>query len=384
MSDFIDHLLARTIDSSAILLPRPSSLFEPVSPFRSQPVTGEIETAHAEFTDEVTQPLTRPQAIESSPPPPPEQPVVVRVPDSPDIPTVHPSSPASQAMISSESQAQAAKTNRSTVGRVLARQETTATAPPPLTHYDTAAASETPSAESKPRSTESATAPLTTPATSLKPAPPAAVDEVEPAPSPREESAQVPDESEQQPADQPPINILTAMVRQMVLQPSFGEKPLRPEIKPAKVIADIESPPIETPTTPRDQQPSETMSEWIPESARDHSRTVSAQTPRHPVPLKIPSLRNSPPIDLSATTEPHVTRPNTRSTSPPLKPLTQRMPPLTEPAQTTEVHISIGRVEVRAVSEQPASPPTSKPQSEPEIMSLDAYLAQRSQGKGQV
>jgi hypothetical protein len=69
--------------------------------------------------------------------------------------------------------------------------------------------------------------------------------------------------------------------------------------------------------------------------------------------------------------------------SPTLKPLNEQIPSFPQAPQTTEVHISIGRVEVRATSEEKAvapAPHTRQPASE--VMSLDAYLAQRTGEKG--
>ncbi len=66
-----------------------------------------------------------------------------------------------------------------------------------------------------------------------------------------------------------------------------------------------------------------------------------------------------------------------RPTVPPLPDLAPRNLP--EPPAPT-IHVSIGRIEVRAT---PAStPPARKPSSEPKIMSLDEYLQSRSNGGG--
>jgi hypothetical protein len=142
-----------------------------------------------------------------------------------------------------------------------------------------------------------------------------------------------------------PSPSLSSMVRQMVLQPV--------------VRTDIYKPTIERPTALGVADPAPLAPALPPESI--------PETPRPAAPLRpLPdaSRRNALPVPI-------------------LKPIATDVPvfPVVPPTPTPTIHVTIGRIEVRATTN--AAPAAQKPRAEPAMMSLDDYLTQRAGGAGQ-
>ncbi|MFJ2578028.1 hypothetical protein [Kitasatospora aureofaciens] len=99
----------------------------------------------------------------------------------------------------------------------------------------------------------------------------------------------------------------------------------------------------------------------LPEVPEEHA------TPVEPAGTDAPTAAASPPIRAQHSAPPH--------------PATPPPTPRRERAAAPSVHITIGRVEVRAQREAPVPPPRKLPERRPS-MSLEDYLRTRAQGEG--
>lgn len=303
-----------------------------------------------------------------------EKSVPITAPESPEVPVSHPT-PSVQVKRSTTYQEGVTKLPGAAVSERIEQHESADPAPLSPIHEDGSAASEIPSIETRPGSTESDTDhPITLskqPKSNLSPTP---VEAASPKPKEApERSNEIPHEAPHQPQH----NILQAMVRQMVLQPISRQEPTRSELEPAETASNTASPASEPQRRSRDNLERE-ATDSLPLSTSLHSAPYPANT----TPRRTKHLQNHKSGELASNSGPLQRPPKVPSASQTLKPLTPKIPPFPEVPQTTEVHISIGRVEVRATSEKAAAPTPPQRQSKPEVMSLDDYLAQRTGKKG--
>jgi hypothetical protein len=382
MSDFLDQLISRAFDPSPTVRPRAISLFEPsVVP---QPILADAEDTSPATT---TPPVEPPVDMQVGTTPASEAGGVeaVSTPEPHVTPALSQTQPAFKAMA-------------------------TAPDPEPITEHSAwQPASET-------RDTEKAPPHATSPASQLTPtADPAPVeerqtrvaDEVQPTvrqewpedsaehspekarsphpslPRPRDErsapsepQAVVPETAE----PSAPTTSLTAIVRQMVLEPARRETVVNPHMFVANSAATDDLP--RPGQQPRPASPSQTKAPESLPVRRESQVTSQAElsVPLHQRPSDSADTRSGKQPDRPKVLRPQLDPLVDQAASPrPQSPAVPLRRHSEAPQQTTSVHVTIGRVEVRAVSKQP--PNTQKPRPQPVTMSLEDYLAQRS-GRG--
>ncbi|MES9991918.1 MAG: hypothetical protein ABW098_08190 [Candidatus Thiodiazotropha sp.] len=367
MSDFIDNLLIRTIDNSAMLLPRPLSHFEPTAAADLPPYAErtDAESVSSNTDYEGVETTARPRRIETPPKAWGQRPLPIGTEEIVERPVSPGPRLTREPKVLSLPQ-EVAESHASVERGGIERQTSTEAAPlspAPAAVFEVA---QTPRDEPlpSPAPNEVDPAPNTSqaPKTILSPPP---AERLEESPLTGHEAA-----------SQSQHNILTAMVRQMVLQPATQELP-----EPARTEP-VESPARIDPVAPRMQSlASEPHKDLVAEPTWRRSNLPSEPYPsKAPLRAKREGLQQA--IEAQVLAVPIHRPERSPAVAPALKPLTQPLPPLPEVSQSTEVHISIGRVEVRAVTESAVTPAAAKPQAEPEVMSLDTYLAQRTGEKG--
>ena len=374
MSDFLDNLVARTLDPSASFQPRQASLFEPLSSCASPASPAGEETVTTEIPYAI---LHAPAAGKTSAPP---EKATIPAQETPvesggyQPPSVIRNSGPEETIgatpLTGAATMRGPAEAKSSAEPVSPAPSEVALSPPP----------QTPAADPG----QGEAQPTAAPAHPSRPPTPMqweAVDSTAPAPrQPPGKTAPPPSESGNEAERDPPrAATLSTMVRQWVLQPAVCEVVLKPEVPPA------ETPPSAATAPPR-IKPQESPGEGVTRPSTEipaHRRKVDS-IPPHPT----PGFNRAKPApererdELPAERERHALPRESPPASSPLKPLAVQPPPFPGPSQqTTEVHISIGRVEVRAYPERsdPAPAPRRRPQ--PEVMSLEAYLAQRTSGK---
>lgn len=94
-------------------------------------------------------------------------------------------------------------------------------------------------------------------------------------------------------------------------------------------------------------------------------------------PPQAPALRTPPPLLPSTERRVHEPAPHLALRPSPVQPEARQ--PAAAVEETTEVHVTIGRIEVTAVQDAPAQKPS--PRRRPAPMSLDEYIARRQGGR---
>lgn len=379
MSDFLDNLMTRALDPSASFLPRPASLFEPLPPSALQPTPA---TAGEEVaTTEIPYAILRSPAEGKTPAPRAKATAPLPVPETPVEAGVQQPSPVIRNTGPAEATGATPLEAPPSMRGLVEKKASAEPASPPPSEVAPGPPPETPAAEPTPGQTKRTAEPLAQPSRSPVPKERKAIDTVEPAPLQSHGETAPPGNGDREKRDTTRTTTLSAMVRQWVLQPATREVVLRPEVPPAEIQ------PSAVPASPnlKTQEGHEERPAARPLTELPAHRRKADSTPLHPDPgfNRVKPAPEHERENLSAAEERHSPSREAAPPSAPLKPLATKLPPFPPASrQPPEVHISIGRVEVRAYPAKPEATPTPRRQPQPEVMSLDAYLAQRTRGKG--
>lgn len=327
MSDYLGQLIARSFDQAETLRPRPVALFEPSQPATGLPAPPD-EVPVSDRTSSVLPPTAPP------PPHPVAAPLHAPVPAPPSVgatPTLRPPL------------------------EVHPLEAPPVHAPPPRE----APLAPEPSTTSEPQAPPSPSVPPTAPQTLLSTAPRVVehvTETVRPAPPP----ATVPPVMSEVVRVQPTREIITERIVEAKLQPP---PPAAPSPR-GQTLLPADAPVIDHGTEPPRAELSRRQPSQPPPLPPDLHDLRSATEVR---PAPSPSASTSrAAAKTTMVIQPRVEAPREQAT----------MPPSSPPPSPT-IHVTIGRVEVRASS---PSPPSRRPRPQPAVMSLDEYLEQRASG----
>ena len=395
MTDFLDHFIARTVDASVTVRPRPISLFEPAAlpelPEPPRSATVQAPTAPPARTA-MAAPATIPESSERvSPPQPP---------------------PIVQKMATGRDRRTAPDAGRAAIGVGAEMGGAVGEVFPSASHPDPALPRPAiPSLETPPERQPDDVRPTVVPQPPHDGTGRPAEKDASPASPARDdmEKRSAVRLTAENDAPSAPVSSLPAIVRQMVLRPvvrgEITRAPTRPtpdqggylEAADGRVPPEPRSahPPIQprrgeepSPAAEREDRRRAAQAEPVAQAPLPEPRPAghpAFQAPSHPAMAQAERVSAAPEatdgtIERPTVLRPHPGRPEDHDAPPRLTPRPQRMPAVAEAQPPTRpVFVTIGRVEVRATSGTPAN--ATRPRPQPVMMSLDDYLAQRT-GEG--